>query len=83
MTEVKISNKWERILNAVQHASSKSKMRVRHGSALIRKGKVIHTGYNHNDRSQWHGTTVPAIHAEMQAINGLRHKKFEVMHRGL
>lgn len=69
--KITISNKWERILNEVQNASDNSNMVIRLGSALLEKGRVIKTGCNRNDRSQWHGITMPGVHAEMSVTHSI------------
>lgn len=66
-----ISNKWEKILNEVHNASKNSNMGIRLGSALLHRGKIIKTGYNRNDRSQWHGITMPGVHAEMSVTHSI------------
>lgn len=68
---ITISNKWRRILNEVQNASNNSNMGFRLGSALLERGKIIKTGCNRNDRSQWHGITMPGIHAEMSVTHSI------------
>lgn len=68
---IKISNKWMRILSDVQNESTNSNMGIRLGSALIEKGKIVNKGCNRNDRSQWHGITMPGIHAEMSATKSI------------
>jgi deoxycytidylate deaminase len=68
---VTISNKWAKILGEVQDVSNNSNMGTRLGSALLEKGRVIKTGYNHADRCQWHGITMPCIHAEMSVTHSI------------
>jgi len=52
-------------------SSNNSNMVIRLGSALLEKGKIIKTGCNRNDRSQWHGITMPGIHAEMNVTHSI------------
>lgn len=55
------------VLSQVKNASAASNMSITLGSALLERGRIVSTGYNYNNRSQWRGITVPAIHAEMHA----------------
>jgi len=68
---VLISKKWEKILEEAKDSSEKSNMTIRLGSVLLEKGKIIKSGYNHNNRSQWHGVTMPGIHAEMHVTHSI------------
>lgn len=68
---VAITKKWDKILDTIKGESTNSNMNIRLGSALLDKKKVIKTGCNRNDRSQWHGITMPGVHAEMSATHSI------------
>jgi len=43
-----ISNNSDKFVSAAIDMANKSKMVFRHGSVLVRNGKIISTGYNHS-----------------------------------
>lgn len=60
-----------KILEDVKNASEGSNMGIRLGSALLQKGRIIKTGCNRNDRSQWGKITFPGIHAEVSVTHSI------------
>ena len=71
---VTIGNKWKKILEKVYDTSNNSNMDIKLGSALLYGGKIVNTGTNINNRTQWNGISMPCVHAEMSAVNSISYR---------
>jgi deoxycytidylate deaminase len=57
----------DRMFNICYEAAEKSDMYFKHGSAIVKGGTILSTGYNHS-RSRFDNSNYCSMHSEMHAL---------------